>query len=343
MKMLKKIRRSLITAIRTVNKITPSKISRFFIFFDMLYCCACFHCNCHEYSVYQLYNHKNRYRRNFLFRYHQRVKYTRVNNVLTTVDKYGFYLRLSDLFQREIILAPSCGQQAFADFLKKHKTVILKPNDGSCGRGVQILNYESDEQAAQYFRNINSDTVCEEFICQHESLNALNPYSVNTLRVVSVRHDSQNIEIVSCTLKSNIKNGSVVDNLSDSGCVAAVDIKTGIVSSFGYDLNHKRYTHHPITKTQFIGLNIPNWQKVIDLVEKAHSRLEENPIVGFDIAITPNGADIVEGNSAPGPNIMQIMDLTPKGEKIHPILNDKKKQIYKLPELQKLRSNTQSN
>ena len=330
MKFIKKVWDYLAAVKKTTLSVDKSAGARFAIFLDILYCRLVFHVTLREYLIYQFYNHKDRYRKNFLLRHHQRNQYPRVNNVLVTVDKYDFYSKLSDLFEREIILVPQQGEETFLNFVKKHHTVILKPNRGSCGRGIRIIKYENDEQVLQIFRQLDEDTVCEEIIHQHEALDKINPNSVNTIRVVSIRHDEENIEIVSATLKSSAQRGSIVDNLSDTGIVARIDVETGIVESFGFDLYRKRYTYHPITGEQIIGFRIPNWDIVVNLVKQSHSRLEENPIVGFDIAVTEKGADIVEGNSAPGPNIMQIMDLVPRGEKILPILNDKKQQKYQL-------------
>lgn len=330
MKCIKKARNYLASVKKAAFSVNKSACARLAIFLDILYCRLLFHVTLKEYLNYQFYNYKNRYRKNFLLRHHQRNQYRRVNNVLVTVDKYNFYSKLSDLFEREIILVPKQGEKEFLNFVQKHNTVILKPNRGSCGRDIRIVKYENDEQVLQIFRQLKEETVCEEIIHQHEVLNKFNPNSVNTIRVVSIRHDEQNVEIVSATLKYGTQNGSIVDNLSDTGIVALIDVETGLVVSFGFDLNRNRYTHHPITGEQIIGLRIPNWNIVVNLVKESHSRLEENPVVGFDIAVTERGADIVEGNSAPGPNIMQIMDLVPRGEKILPILNDKKRQKYQL-------------
>ncbi len=333
MKKLGKIKKSLYSIYKAAKSVSKNKWDFVAITADLLYSKLRFHATTEEYLKYRFYNLRNRYRKNFLLRYHQSISYKRVNDCWLTVDKYRFFLKLKEVFEREMILAPDCGEKAFLDFVKKHSRVVVKPYMGSCGRGIYVVNYEDDEQVLRAFRDINEKVVCEEFIHQHSALNVLNPFSLNTLRVVSVRHSEEDIEIVSATLKTSAQSASIVDNLSDSGIVAEIDIETGIVSSFGFDSSCKRYTNHPVTKTQFIGFNIPDWDKVLDLVKKAHSRLESNPVVGFDIAVTESGVDIVEGNSAPGPNIMQIMTRAPKGEKNLEILNDKKRQVYEIPKL----------
>ena len=146
--------------------------------------------------------------------------------------------------------------------------------------GVEKLEYASDEQVLEFFRDIKKEMLCEEYIHQHKAMNSLNPSSVNTLRIVSMRHDEHNIEIISATLKAGSTVNSFTDNLYGGGIVAEVDVESGIVSTFGFDKKNNRYTHHPVTQTQFIGFNIPNWLDVITLVKKAHSRLDEKKIDG---------------------------------------------------------------
>lgn len=47
--------------------------------------------------------------------------------------------------------------------------------------------------------------------------------------------------------------------------------------------------------------------------------------MGWDIAIVPQGIEIVEANMNPGPLLMQLMDGVPKGEKILKHMKKQKK------------------
>ena len=329
MRYLNRIKYFLTTAVQSIAKLEPSTFGRIALFCDLMYCRLRFHVSLREYFCLHYYNYKDRYRKNFMLRYHQNHRYRRVNNDFVTQSKYGLYTRLQGLFKREMILLPNCGEEAFLDFVKKHKHVVLKPDTGSLGEGVSTFTYESDEQALQRFREISGEMVCEEFIHQHSELAAVNPYSVNTLRIIAIRHAADDIEIVAATLRSGVQTDSFVDNMSSGGLAAQIDPETGIVTTYGIDRNDKQYAYHPITKKQLIGMNIPNWSIAVDLLKKAHSQLSENPVLGWDIAITEEGADIVEANSAPGPNAFQMADHTPRGEKILKILNNRKNHLYK--------------
>ena len=66
----------------------------------------------------------------------------------------------------------------------------------------------------------------------------------------------------------------------------------------------------------------------IDLVRKAHGQLPQCKLLGWDVAITPTGADIVEANNAPGTLLMQIGDMVPKGEKILQVIRQEEKKKH---------------
>lgn len=302
-----------------VQPISNGKKDYLSILFDYMYCRLKFKITRDEYLKYSFYNFKNRYRKDFILDTH-RKKYRNLTTPGFTHSKYIFYKRIRDLYSREIIVAPYCGEDEFITFLKKHKKIIIKPDKGSAGIGVEAVEYTDDLSAKQLFESITDERpmICEEFIKQHPDLNQLNPSSVNSIRLVSIMYENE-VEIVSATLKIGLDTDSITDNLSRGGIGAQVDIATGIVTTFGKDFNFKCYAHHPYTGTQIIGFQIPHWDQAIALVKNAHKRLPQSVIFGWDVAITESGVDLVEANNKPGCRIMQVMDCVPKGQHIIPM------------------------
>lgn len=289
---------------------------RLSVFFDYIHCRYKFHASAQEYLRYRFYNHKDRYRKNYLLRYHQITDFVRLcPGAVFTRSKYQIYQKISDSFSREIILLPDCGEEKFLEFVRAHKKVVLKPDTGSLGKDVRILTYTDDQQLRDIFSALPKKTVCEEFICQHEKMSQMNPDSVNTIRFVSLRN-KDGVEIISATLRTGGQPGVIIDNLKKDGVGAQIEVATGIINTHGFDYNDKIYTHHPVSGTQFLGFNIPNWEQAVELVKKAHWQLPQCAMLGWDIAITQEGADIIEANSRPGTPIMQLVHLQPKGEKI---------------------------
>lgn len=287
---------------------------------DYFYCKRKYKCNLEEYLGYKFYNYKNCYRKNFILSAH-RPQFQNINITPFTRSKYLFYQYIPDLFQREIILAPNCGEDAFVQFLRKHKKIVVKPDRGSLGKDVMLLKYTDDTTAREYFRSIAPDarTLCEEFIRQHPVLNALNPYSVNTVRITSLLVDGE-VEILSATLRCGAGADSITDNLSKGGIGAQIDIETGIICAYGKDFAMNSYSHHPISGVQIVGLQIPNWDCAVAYIKKAHKRVPQCTLYGWDIAITEYGVDIVEANNKPGIRNIQQLDGVPKGHKLLPLL-----------------------
>lgn len=89
------------------------------------------------------------------------------------------------------------------------------------------------------------------------------------------------------------------DNISSGGLGAEINIDAGIVVSPAFDYSLKRYSVHPITKTEIVGIEIPYWRETLSMVQEMLELVPEIPVVGWDIAITEKGPELVEANSTP--------------------------------------------
>ncbi len=324
MSLVLKIKKTLKPFYVTVCKAREGKENRVALAADLLYCKMRFHVNYDEYLQYRYYHLKNRYRKNFILYYHQKKCFPKlVSQKGFTRSKYAFYQRIPDAYGREMLYAPQCGEEAFVDFLKNHADVFVKPDCGSLGQGVRHIRYKDDTQAAECFRTLGEGTfVCEERIRQHEVLDALNPFSVNTVRIVTLLC-GDTVHIISAALRMGARKESLTDNLNAGGIAAQIDVKSGIVSTFGYNGAWKRFTHHPITAQPILGLQMPHWEALTELVSDAHKRLPQCLLYGWDIAITQTGPVIVEANNRPTTELMQ-MDCVPKGQILLPFLKKHK-------------------
>lgn len=320
MNALKKLKSNFLFHYRALRDISDGKWDFCVLAADYLYCRLRFGVTHYEYLNFGFYDFSDHYRKNFLLKKH-RKKYHHIQTKFFTLSKYTFYRRIPDLYRREVLLAPHCGQERFLEFLKKHKTIIIKPDTGCVGRGVEKVEYTDDTAALEVFATFDktSPTICEELIRQHEVLSRLHPYCVNTVRVLSLLQDDE-VHILAATLKIGTDPGSLVENKKGKGLAADVDTQTGIVTSYGMDGHCNRIVHHPVSGVQIIGIQIPCWQEALTLVKEAHKRLPQCRFYGWDIAITEDGPDIVEANGTPADRASQAISRTPKGGKIIPLL-----------------------
>lgn len=137
-------------------------------------------------------------------------------------------------------------------------------------------------------------------ITQHDEMARMNPKSVNTIRIVSVQG-----KVFAAVLRVG-KGDSEIDNLSAGGIACPMDIETGIITGKGRDYLGNEYVMHPLTDVVFPGFKIPNWDKAMELVENTSKAITGIPVIGFDIAITKNGAAIVEINEGTEIEVLQV-------------------------------------
>lgn len=97
-----------------------------------------------------------------------------------------------------------------------------------------------------------------------------------------------------------------IANASASGIVSPVNFKTGILDKPAADFYGHVYMKHPITGADLLNLEVPYWNEVVTMLENAASEVPEVGYVGWDVAITPNGPILIEGNTTPGYRYYQI-------------------------------------
>jgi hypothetical protein len=99
---------------------------------------------------------------------------------------------------------------------------------------------------------------------------------------------------------------------------ASVDIATGALGLLAGDVPEaftERFTHHPITGHPVKGLVLPYWQELKAVALTAHRQLTmDRLVIGWDIAITPSGPRILEGNVLPDVIFPQRVAHKPFGQ-----------------------------
>ena len=123
----------------------------------------------------------------------------------------------------------------------------------------------------------------------------LSPSGLNTVRIFT-QLTSEGVDFLGARLRISVN--SPVDNMAAGNLAAPVDLETGTVSGPGVysDITKSDCNIHPITKKQITGFKIPFWNAVIETSVGAALLCPENRSVGWDIAITESGPELIEGN-----------------------------------------------
>lgn len=159
------------------------------------------------------------------------------------------------------------------------------------------------------------DVMVEEIISQHHSM-VFDNSSVNTIRTHTVLGKDGKAHVIKAILRAGVGN-SVVDNYAQGGVIYEVDVKTGLVCSYGQTKTTRDNIYsHPGTDIVMLGYQIPNWGKVIEASEKAAELLPQVRIIGWDIAVTDHDVEMIEGNHNPDYELFEFIGSTGYYEKI---------------------------
>lgn len=182
--------------------------------------------------------------------------------------------------------------------------VIIKPSKESKGKGVQLFSSQDGitsikgKTVRQLFLEYGKDFLIQDRVKQHKDMAALNPTSVNTIRVLSYRSGMEVLIIYSVVRIG--RSGAVIDNQCAGGISTTVG-KDGRLGKFAFC----GYAADGIEKTDtgvlLDGYELPSYDKAIEMVKRLHLKLPFFNIVGWDVAIQENGEPVlIEFNTNPG-------------------------------------------
>ena len=218
-------------------------------------------------------------------------------------NKVEFLNTYKEFIKRDYINLDACSYDEYLNFISKHSEFMAKPVDGMCGYGIELIKTnEYDPKDLYDSLKKKGQLLLEERIKQNSEINKIYQDSINTIRIVTLNKDD-NITILFRAMRIG-NNGKVVDNFNNGGLMAIVEEDGSIIKPI-LDKNNVVYDSHPMTGTKIIGFKIPYFDQAIDLCKKLAKVTPELGMCGWDIAITEDGVDVVEGNEIPGYDIYQ--------------------------------------
>lgn len=221
-------------------------------------------------------------------------------------NKLKFAEVFQDMFGRAYLDTSKMTFQDFEVFCKGKEKFVCKPTGGSQGTDIRVFHIAQDDLTniyAEIMEKYVSGFMLEEWIEQHSVLSDIYPDAVNCLRIITV-YDGKTTDFltggVTFSLHSEIANGS------QPSIVAPVDLETGILYKPAATFGSKLYVNHPTTGKRILGVQLPFWQETIALLMRASQRVPTVGYVGWDVALTPTGPILIEGNTTPGYKYYQI-------------------------------------
>lgn len=209
-------------------------------------------------------------------------------------------------------------QQACAAIADAGGRAFSKPLAANMGRGARVVSAEPE--ALRQIASNDEHILFQPVIAQHPLLASLNPSSVNTIRINSLRTGDQ-VESHVATMRVG-REGRIVDNAAAGGLCVKIDMATGRLGSFARTkpaISTHPFAHHPDTDVAFGSIVVPFWPEVLDLVRRGGQAMAPLRSLGWDIAVTPEGPIVIETNAAWAPEVFQLcqpLGATGLGEQI---------------------------
>ena len=186
------------------------------------------------------------------------------------------------------------SRKRFDEFVKGKDVIILKPIDGSGGDGVEKLTVN---ESTYGYVTAKAPCLIEEAIVQCREIAELNPTSVNTIRPLTFVKDDGEAVMLAAYLR--IGRGGIVDNFCGGGMVCPINVETGVIEYPAVDGENNVYYTHPVSGVPVVGFAIPHFDEIKRLVLEAATLVPQVRYVGWDIAVTDNGLEMIEGNEYP--------------------------------------------
>lgn len=212
-------------------------------------------------------------------------------------NKVDFNTTFSEFVKREWIFTSNSSKMQIAEFIANHKKMVVKPIGLSSGKGIYTIESTSQWKGDDGF-------LIEDYIQQHPALSKLNPSSVNSVRVYTLRRKNGTPSILSASIRVG-GEGADVDNYHAGGCGYPIDIETGVIYLPGTDIKGNSYLYHPTTGEKMIGFEIPNWKDLIEFVFKAMEVVPQARLLAWDVAVLQDGFEMIEGNYNGDPGFLQ--------------------------------------
>ncbi len=144
-------------------------------------------------------------------------------------------------------------------------------------------------------------------ITQHQELTDIIGRAIGTIRLVTIRDEALPRPFYSLWKIPAPK--AMSDNFwQDGSMIAPVDIETGEVGDtwVGTGLDARKVEAHPVSGRAIRSFMVPHWQEALRMASEAHALFPDFGVIGWDVAITPEGPLLIECNDNPFHTLYQL-------------------------------------
>lgn len=287
---------------------------RLFLFFDLLWCGVRYGAWGEDYISLEFYKVNRKDRAKYVTQGNKRLFFREFydDEARTILDsKLLFSKRFKDYVTRAWIYTGEVTTDEIRSFIERFGRVIVKPVTSTWGIGVGIKTAADIDAIVDDVKKSNHYMI-EEVIVNHPDVARVNPDSVNTLRVETCLDHNGGFHLLNVLFMVGTTK-TIVSNCHSGGMMCHVDVKTGCIDNAGYNPSGLWYEVHPASGIKLRGYKLPYIDQLEDYIKGVCQVMPTARYVGWDVVITPNGFELIEGNFCPG-QCTQVCDGVPKYE-----------------------------
>ncbi len=234
-------------------------------------------------------------------------------NQLPTPNVYSYNMNGS-FFYHDHILPVRNSKDLLKLFTKVFQTsgvdkLFVKSFCGYGGNEVFLLTSLNLSDELEKLGNtiLSGAFIHQQCIAQHAGLSQIYPHSINTLRVETYIDNSGMVNILGMFMRFG-SGGKIVDNVSSGGFYVPVERSSGKLMAKGLQgmiFGGKVFYRHPDSNFEFKDYKVPYFDEAKNLCLRLATYIPIR-LAGWDIAFTPSGPVVIEGNNTPGITVGEI-------------------------------------
>ena len=281
---------------------------------DSIYCVAKFGALSDDYIALEFYKKKDKERSQYVTQGNKHLfmrKFYDEEALEVLSKKNLFNKRFCKFINRAWLYSEDATQDEIREFINKHGKVIVKPISSTWGIGVAVKTVADIESIINSVK-LGHHYMIEQIIICHPDVALVNPDSVNTLRVETCLDSRGQFHLLNVLFMVG-SSKTIVSNCHSGGMMCHVDVSTGKIDNAGFNPKGLWYEVHPASGIKLRGYKLPYIDKLEEYIKNVSLVMPNARYVGWDVVITSNGFELIEGNFCPG-QCTQTCDGVPKYE-----------------------------
>ncbi len=289
--------------------------NRLSVFLDILRCTKKYGAGYYDYLIFGFYELPAEKRATYVTRMISRKLNLFLNDAeyMHCFDnKDEFNEIFAKFIRRGWIRADRADKESLRAFCEGKAEIFAKIRDGECSHGVERIRMADWPDFDALYEHIKSCGygLIEDVVDQHPDLEALHPGSVNCMRIITLLDDSGEPHCLYAVQKIGMG-----DSFVDCNCMfAPVDVETGVIKYPAHSGETPLgiiYNEHPDSHITIPGYRLPFVPQAVAMCLEAARIVPQVRYVGWDVAISRDGPEFIEGNTYCAHDFWQLPVHTP--------------------------------